>query len=561
PLQNLQPAEVGFGIADATDLTALRRWIIRPDLARDDPFGNPTVFANMHAPRAGLDTVIGKTGPEDPDLSVISVRREDGSPLALLGNFSMHYFGDTDISADYFGLYAEGLKQRLAPDDPEFLAWMSHGCSGDIWRRDYELPEAEQAQPDQIEAYADALIEKTLEATDQIDHHRPESIAMIERRMELDYRTPNTQLLEWAERIVEEMGDRLPETQPEIYAREQLMLHERQQTEIVIQALRIGNEIAIATTPNETYAITGLKIKAASPIENIQVIELANGGDGYIPPPEQHLLGGYNTWAARSAGLEILAEPKITEAAIELLETITGSDRADRRPEQGPAVAAIESLSPLAYYRLDEFSGPRALDASANQLDAFYEPRVLFYLPGPEALPFVESGRNRSAHFAGDRLVARLATLGREYSLSLWFWNGMPDGIREETGWIFARDRDHGTRPSEAVGIGGTGTAAGQLVFRSGGLPDRVLAGQPVQRWHWHHLGFVRTKGRADVFLDGKTLGTIELDESSALASDTLFFAGLGSRVANFAGRLDEVAVFDRALSADEIAGLAGPKN
>ena len=46
------------------------------------------------------------------------------------------------------------------------------------------------------------------------------------------------------------------------------------------------------------------------------VIELANGGDGYIPPPEMHAWGGYNTWAARSAGLEVMAEPKITQAAI-----------------------------------------------------------------------------------------------------------------------------------------------------------------------------------------------------------------------------------------------------
>ena len=39
------------------------------------------------------------------------------------------------------------------------------------------------------------------------------------------------------------------------------------------------------------------------------VIELANGGDGYIPPPEQHLLGGYNTWPARSAVAAIHPTP------------------------------------------------------------------------------------------------------------------------------------------------------------------------------------------------------------------------------------------------------------
>ena len=119
--------------------------------------------------------------------------------------------------------------------------------------------------------------------------------------MQLDYRVPDAQRLEWAKRIVEGYGDRLPETQLEVYAREQLILHERQYTEIVVQAIRIG-DIGITTTPNETYALTGLKFKLQSPLTKTMVIELANGGDGYIPPPEQHHLGGYNTWPARSSG-------------------------------------------------------------------------------------------------------------------------------------------------------------------------------------------------------------------------------------------------------------------
>ena len=46
-------------------------------------------------------------------------------------------------------------------------------------------------------------------------------------------------------------------------------------------------DVAITTTPNETYALTGLKLKAKSPLPKTMVIELANGADGYIPPPEQ----------------------------------------------------------------------------------------------------------------------------------------------------------------------------------------------------------------------------------------------------------------------------------
>ena len=201
---------------------------------------------------------------------------------------------------------------------------LSHGCSGDIWRRDYEKPVEEQRRDQPIGEYTDELVELALEAYGKIEYSVPGEVKMTERRMTLKYRTPDVQLLEWSKRIVDAMGDRQPKTREEVYAREQIILHERRETEIVVQALSIGDRIAIATTPNETYAITGLKIKAASPFPDTMVIELANGGDGYIPPPEQHLLGGYNTWPARSAGLEIKAEPVITETGIQLLEKLGG---------------------------------------------------------------------------------------------------------------------------------------------------------------------------------------------------------------------------------------------
>ena len=65
---HLEPAEVGWAVRNAADYTALRRWIIRPDRIGIDPFGNPTLRANMHA-GANLDNVTGESGPEDPDLS------------------------------------------------------------------------------------------------------------------------------------------------------------------------------------------------------------------------------------------------------------------------------------------------------------------------------------------------------------------------------------------------------------------------------------------------------------------------------------------------------------
>ncbi|MCH5378170.1 MAG: hypothetical protein JJ992_29795, partial [Planctomycetes bacterium] len=95
---NLQPARVGWAVTNAAAFTALRRWIRRPDRIAEDPFGNPTVRANMHAGR-NWDDVTGESGPEDPDLSLISFQTKDGRPIAVLANFSMHYFGDQALSA------------------------------------------------------------------------------------------------------------------------------------------------------------------------------------------------------------------------------------------------------------------------------------------------------------------------------------------------------------------------------------------------------------------------------------------------------------------------------
>ncbi len=499
---NLEPAKVGFGKGDAAEFTALRRWIRRPDRIAEDPFGNATVRATMHAGRV-WDDVTGESGPEDPDLSLVSIQATDGRPIAVLGNFSMHYFSDRDISADYFGRFCEGFKQSIAPDTP-FVGILSHGCSGDIWRRDYTQPESWDAKLT-IDDYTNRLLDVAIKIYKGIEYQTNPALAMAERRMTMKYRVPDKQRLEWATRIVEAMGDRLPKNQEEVYAREQVMLHERQQTEIVVQGIKIG-DIGIATTPCETYAITGLKIKAASPLKHNIVIELANGGDGYIPPPEQHRFGGYNTWAARSAGLEVAAEPKITEACIELLEKVTGKPRRKYQLSQGPAAQAIAALKPAAWWRLDEFAGPRAVDAGGQERDAFYEPDVTYYLEGPRSDQFCQGGdKNRAAMFVGGRLQSRIAKLGGEYSISLWIWNGMPNEGREVGGWFFSRGTDHGLSLwSEHLGIGGAGGHAGKLIFFHGDDPKSTLAGKTViPRWEWQHVVLVRSGETVQVFLNG----------------------------------------------------------
>ncbi|MBM4071414.1 MAG: hypothetical protein FJ271_21130 [Planctomycetes bacterium] len=568
---NLKPARVGWAVKNAAEFTALRRWIIRPDRVVTDPFGNPTVRANMHA-GANWDNVTGESGPEDPDLTMISFQSLDGRPIAMLANFSMHYFsGVAALNADYFGLFCAGLEKRIGggagkkadKQRAPFVGLMSHGCSGDIWRRDYTKPATAQGQQLTIEKYAQGLVDIAVSAYDGIKHSADADLAMTEKRMRLKYRVPDKQRLQWAEKIVAAMGNRPPKTTEEVYAREQILLHKRQSTEIVVQALRIG-DMAIATTPNETYALTGLKMKLQSPLPRTMVIELANGGDGYIPPPEQHFLGGYNTWPARSAGLEIDAEPKITETALELLEKIAGRPRRTFQQSRGPASRAILDARPAAYWRLDEFAGQRARDSSGHNHSAFYEPGVVFFLEGPRSDAFCKSGEiNRAAHFAGGRIESRIADLADRYSSSLWFWNGMPSKGRETAGWLFSRARGHGLGPhGDHLGIGGTASEPGKLIFLHGDDRDgarRVTGRTVIDRWTWNHVLFVRDGDQVRVYLNGNPQPEIALKSPAEIppSFDQFYFGGRSDNSANWEGRLDEIAVFDRALSAKELDTLA----
>jgi len=546
-----QPARVGFGSIAAAEFTALRRWILRPDRVRDDPFGNPTVRATMHAASRDLADVTGESGPEDPELAVVSLRTPAGRPIALLANFSMHYFGGGG-AADYFGAYCDSLERHAAGGDgPPPVAIMSHGCSGDIWRADYRTGEKNES----FDAFVAGLVARTVTAIDAIAEHRDADLAMAERRLRLAYRQPDVQRLQWARGIAAALDGRLPTTQPEIYALEQIMLHEAGGTEVVVQAVRIG-DIAIATTPNETYALTGLKLKRLSPAAHTMVVELANGGDGYIPPPEQHALGGYNTWAARTAGLEVQAEPKIVEACLQLLEEVTGRPRRPLAPPASPLASQIRGLTPVCYYPLDEMAGPVAHDAGGRGHDATFEEGVVFWLDGPTG-PRLTAGDtiNRAAHFAGGRLLARLPALDGDFTVSLWCYNGLVGEARGLSGWLMSRDWPAGTSPGGLhLGLAADGPTTGRLVLELGGTRHRGTAA--IERWRWHHVALVREGDAWRTYVDGAadTAGTGAADYARG---ELVFLGGRSDGADSWEGRLDEIAIFDRALDAATIQSLA----
>lgn len=563
--RNLAPAQIGWAAVDDWDHTYNRRWIRRPDRMLTDPFGQQNVRAHMHPGHQNPDA-LGPSGPVDPGLTVLALRSREGRPLALLANYSQHYYESPLLSSDYYGRFALHLARLLAAEggSPPFVGLMSQGTSGDLMWMDYGSPRRAIG----YDAYGRELAERVAAAYQSISWRDAVTLRAAERHLSLRYRVPDENRLAWARRTVEALTNRLPQSLPEIYAGEALCLNERQQTELKLQVLQIG-DLGITAIPNEVFAITGLKLKAQSPLQPTFNISLANGAEGYIPPPEQHALGGYTTCPARTAGLEVSAEPRIVEALLGLLEEVAGKPRRPVLETHGPYAEAIIAAKPHAYWRLEEMSFPAACDASGADRHAGYEEGVALYLPGagsgtghgpaPRLLPSRFSGPqiNRAAHFAGGRLRARLPQLGSSYSLELWLWNALPADARAVTGYFFSRgsDQDHGAR-GEHLGIGGTlqPHQTGRIIFFNGSETNQVLTGRtPLQLRHWHHIVLVREGRQATVYLDGQPDLSGKLEFTLPPDEPLVFLGGRCDRFANFEGKLDEIAVYDRVLSPEEV--------
>jgi putative membrane-bound dehydrogenase-like protein len=166
--------------------------------------------------------------------------------------------------------------------------------------------------------------------------------------------------------------------------------------------------------------------------------------------------------------------------------------------------------------------------------------------------------QGRAFHFAGGRMKSQVK-LGENYSVALWLWNALPADARAVTGYAFSRgadgDKDHG----EHFGIGGTykAEAQGRLILFNGNEKDQLLIGKTkLAGKAWHHVVLVREGAKVRVHLDGKPVPDLEGELPVVIKSADVFIGGRADNFSNWEGKLDEVAIFDRALTPQEANAL-----
>jgi len=298
--KNRQAAKAGWSGYDLPDEVFNRRWFLKPGTVPTNPFGEDTDIVKMNPPRNN-NVLINPAGPTDPEVSVLYVANAKGRPLAVFANYSLHYVGNTggQMSADYFAEFSRLMPVRVVRPAEGFLAMMSNGTSGDINNINFRNPRPRREPYEQIRIVAGKTADAATRAIRQIDSPSDNlTLAMRQREITLKHRVPTAEQIERAKRIVAldaEGEKKLPRLAKAYAGRTLKLAAEPPTTKVLVQTVRIG-DLAICTLPFEVLVEIGLELKAKSPAADTFVVSLANGGYGYLPTPEQHQFGGYETW-------------------------------------------------------------------------------------------------------------------------------------------------------------------------------------------------------------------------------------------------------------------------
>jgi neutral ceramidase len=319
-INNLEPARIGWGSGQVPQHVFNRRWKLKE--AEVNPFGEmETVKMN---PGVGNPNLLEPAGPTDPEVSFISVQSLEGRPIALLGNYSLHYVGGVGpghVSADYFAVFADRIQELLKADrqDPPFIGIMSNGTSGDVNNINYG------GQPEKNERYAkmkkvaDDVANEVFRVYQTLEHQDWVPLKATRSELRLQVRDVSPELVSRSKMVMSRPDSVKPiHSLEKIYAQRVLQFHEEwpDEIDIVLQTFRIG-DLGIAAIPFETFTETGLEIKERSLFKDTFTIELANGNYGYLPTPAQHELGGYETWLTTNR-VETRASEKIVAELLTL---------------------------------------------------------------------------------------------------------------------------------------------------------------------------------------------------------------------------------------------------
>lgn len=208
------------------------------------------------------------------------------------------------------------------------------------------------------------------------------------------------------------------------------------------------------------------------------------------------------------------------------------------------AMAEAVPLYPIDYYTLDDGSGTAAADSS-----------------GGGNTGVVNGTWNASGRFGGclnfngaSSNVQITNLIANDFSISFWVKTSQVAGTGQ---WYNGAGLVDGDAPGIANDFG-TAMLGGRFAFGVGNPDTTISSAVLINNGAWHHCVATRQQytGAMNIYVDGVPQGSGTANRNTLNASSKLLFGAIASGGGWFNGSLDDIRIFNRALTSAEVGAL-----
>ena len=213
-------------------------------------------------------------------------------------------------------------------------------------------------------------------------------------------------------------------------------------------------------------------------------------------------------------------------------------------PTQGIATQAVP-LYPADYYALDDGSGTVAVDGTGSDNNGVLNNAA-----------WSANGRfDDCLSFNGASSYVQITNLiCNDFTIVFWVKTTQTAGSGQ---WYNGAGLVDGDFPGVANDFG-TALVGGKFAFGVGNPDITISSGVSINNGSWHHCAATRQQltGAITVYVDGVLQGSGTGSRNTLNASSSLLFGAIASGGGYFNGSLDDIRIFSRALSSNEVAAL-----
>jgi hypothetical protein len=290
---NLTPCRIATAKGKAEGVSECRRVI------KDGSAWNRWQLAPAEAHRYPAE------GPADPEFDVLAVIGKDGRFKAVVYNFACHAANNRSavVSADYPGDVQKYVQTHLGYEVPTLFLT---GACGDV--------NPVYGQPQEL--LGEKLGGEILRCLGRLEPIARPSLAMECREMQMPGR-------EQPELKEAEIALKWPGQLAHYKATfKDMKKREQPSYPYFFTGIRIGDDFAIVTNPDELFCGIGMSIKKQSPFQHTMVAEQTNGAHGYVPTAQAFAGGSYETWFGEHSYLTTRAGEIIEKESLEILQRL-----------------------------------------------------------------------------------------------------------------------------------------------------------------------------------------------------------------------------------------------